>query len=196
VNYRNFGRKLDIYANFLPSVLFLCSIFGYLVLCILYKWSVNWSLRGTPPPGLLNMLIYMFLSPGKIDIPLYPGQRFVQNVLLLVALVCVPWMLLLKPLYLRWDAKRNIARGYAGIPQTRESEEQTPTRERFSIGVEDDEEMLVMEMQVLTEETHAGFDFSEVMIHQAIHTIEFCLNCISHTASYLRLWGPPATGNS
>jgi V-type H+-transporting ATPase subunit a len=174
VNYKTFGSRLDIFANFIPSMIFLLSIFGYLVICILYKWSVDWASLGAAPPSLLNMLIYMFLSPSTIEAALYPGQRLTQNLLVVIALICVPWLLLAKPLYLRWENNRHVRAGYQGL-SNHESIER------------DESDVVIAEMS----DEEEPFDFSETMIHQVIHTIEFCLNCVSHTASYLRLWGTP-----
>ena len=116
-NHIRFKRKSDLYTNFIPQMLFLQSIFGYLVLCILYKWSVNWSVSPVSPPSLLNMLIGMFLEPGKVDPEkrLYAGQGGVQMVLLGVAGVCVPWLLVTKP-YLAWrEMHKTTRQGYVTL---------------------------------------------------------------------------------
>ncbi|KAH3678390.1 hypothetical protein WICMUC_001407 [Wickerhamomyces mucosus] len=172
VNYRHFKSWIDIAGNFIPGLLFMQSIFGYLSVCIVYKWSINWAEAGKPAPGLLNMLISMFLSPGVVEEPLFPHQAKLQVILLLIALVCVPWLLLLKPLYFKRKLDKEAA-----LKQNPRDIEQPLIENQDHHNDDDDDE----------EEGH-GEEFGDIMIHQVIHTIEFCLNTVSHTASYLRLW--------
>ncbi|KAI9470042.1 MAG: V-type ATPase, V0 complex, 116kDa subunit family [Benjaminiella poitrasii] len=181
-NHIYYKRKAFVWLEFLPQILFMESIFGYLIFCIMYKWSVNWweldseghHIRNAPP-NLLNMLIYMFLTPGKVnpEEQLYPGQGPVQLILILLAVVCVPWMWFGKPFYLKKEASKHHYASVAVDDDEDEDEEQPMIQ-----GTSHEED----------DEGEEEFEFSEVMIHQTIHTIEFCLNCISNTASYLRLW--------
>lgn len=174
-----FNDIIDIIGNFVPGLLFMQSIFGYLSVSIVYKWSVDWLTLKQQPPGLLNMLIMMFLSPGSVNEPLYEHQSELQVTLLLIALLCVPWLIFVKPICLkRKMSQRKTQESYEALINEeidRESfEVPTTTEYRLPENVEEDEE--------------ESENFGDIMIHQIIHTIEFCLNCVSHTASYLRLW--------
>lgn len=196
VNARHFRTPIDIFGNFIPGMLFFQSIFGYLVFTIIYKWSVDYtSGNNGSPPSLLNMLIYMFLQPGTVDEQLYPGQGPIQVILVLIAVVQVPIMLFLKPFYLRWEHNKARAQGYRGIGETTtisalddDEDEESGHRAPNGRPSTDSDMIITQDIGHGDSAEHEEFEFSEVMIHQVIHTIEFCLNCVSHTASYLRLW--------
>jgi V-type H+-transporting ATPase subunit a len=195
INGRHFKSQVDIWGNFIPAMLFYQSIFGYLVITVIYKWSVDWQGRGESPPSLLNMLIFMFLSPGTVQEQLYPYQGTVQVLLLVIAAMQVPVMLLFKPLYLRWEHNHAGALGYRSLShQTAadtlgyDSDIGEGISGSRSCMAGDSGAMALMARDTSDDDDPEEFDFFDIMIHQAIHTIEFCLNCISHTASYLRLW--------
>ncbi|KOS20643.1 V-type proton ATPase subunit a [Escovopsis weberi] len=186
INARHFKKPYDIWGNFVPGMIFFQSIFGYLVICIIYKWSVDWVAADKQPPGLLNMLIYMFLQPGTLDVRLYSGQEIVQMILLGLAFIQVPILLFLKPFWLRWEHNQVRAKGYRGIGEhsrvsALDGDDDNDEGQNLVHGrgnsFDEDGEGVAMISQDLDEE-HEEFEFSEIMIHQVIHTI----------ASYLRLW--------
>ncbi|KAK7838574.1 V-type proton ATPase subunit a1 [Quercus suber] len=163
-NARFFRSSLDIRYQFVPQVIFLNSLFGYLSLLIIIKWCTG------SQADLYHVMIYMFLSPTDNlgENQLFWGQRPLQIILLLLALIAVPWMLFPKPFILkRLHTERFQGRAY-GILGTSE----------MDLDVEPDS----------ARQHHEEFNFSEVFVHQMIHSIEFVLGAVSNTASYLRLW--------
>ncbi|XP_072954271.1 V-type proton ATPase subunit a1 isoform X1 [Typha angustifolia] len=158
------GNSLDIRYQFMPQMIFLNSLFGYLALLIVIKWCTG------SQADLYHVMIYMFLDPTADlgENQLLWGQKELQILLLLLAVVAVPWMLFPKPFILRkLHTERFQGRTY-GFLGTSE----------MDLDVEPDSARL----------HHDDFNFSEVFVHQMIHSIEFVLGAVSNTASYLRLW--------
>ncbi|KAK3612173.1 hypothetical protein CHS0354_016558 [Potamilus streckersoni] len=179
LNHRYFRKPLNIFCEFIPQLIFMCSIFGYLIILIFVKWTHFTSKDSSSAPNLLIGLINMFLMtyPENDKNPsvhtFYPGQKGFQIFLVVLAVLCVPWMLLVKPLLLRHWIRHGQQR-HAGTYYLLNGEVPEVVHHSDNDTEEEDEE--------------EPFDFGETLIHQGIHTIEYCLGCISHTASYLRLW--------
>uniref|UniRef100_A0A8C2HPC3 V-type proton ATPase subunit a n=1 Tax=Cyprinus carpio TaxID=7962 RepID=A0A8C2HPC3_CYPCA len=161
-NHLYFKKPLNIFLGFIPEIVFMSSLFGYLILLIFYKWTAYDATTSKDAPSLLiafiNMCLFNYNDPTNK--PLYRGQVGIQSLLVVIALACVPCMLVVKTMVLRrqylW--KKHLVCLFTLLKFSQTSSE------------------------------HDNKRIIDVAVHQAIHTIEYCLGCISNTASYLRLW--------
>ncbi|KAG9472263.1 hypothetical protein GDO78_020597 [Eleutherodactylus coqui] len=191
VNHINFRRYINIILQFVPEMIFILCLFGYLVFMVIFKWCVYNVSNSQEAPSILihfiNMFLFNYNDPSNA--PLYKHQKEVQSFLVIFALIAVPWMLLIKPFILRANHRKQQRM----LHSTSSPEEQ--------IEISDLENANHSKKEDKKSEHGAGhgghddhgghggeFNFGDVFVHQAIHTIEYCLGCISNTASYLRLW--------
>jgi len=198
---RGFFHNLDFWFEALPMIIFMLALFGYMCFMIIYKWTLDWLT--TPeegctrtncnnPPSLISQLINIALAPGDVpaDEQLYDGQGTVQLVLLFVAVLMIPLMLIPKPYFMlkrmKAEKKREGTEHGNGNLHAEDGHGET---DELMIGDADHGANGHFHGASGTgghhEEEHSAGD---IIIHQAIETIEFSLGCISNTASYLRLW--------
>lgn len=185
----------------------------------MWKWFAYDSTRSGCAPSVLIMLINMFLQkypdePCSVA-PISTFQKPLQTALVLIAILCIPWMLLIKPFVLRSQHRRaqrlKATRSPRSIsipvPVPDETANGGPSRKK----PEPEEQRLQLEPEsapaqsngaqsngkpsgstshghALEDDEEEEFEFGDMFIEQCIHTIEYCLGSISHTASYLRLW--------
>ncbi|XP_044726479.1 V-type proton ATPase 116 kDa subunit a1 isoform X3 [Chrysoperla carnea] len=177
VNFRYFKNTISIYFEFIPQIIFLCFLFVYMVLLMFIKW-IKYYPTNDPTylpvsprcaPSILitfiNMVLFKPDTPEKAcSDPIYPGQSGIQKLLVVIAFCCIPVMLFAKPWYIvKHQNKHQSINNEVDINAEDQNSQVAPTHG----------------------EEH---DVGEMFIHQGIHTIEYVLGSVSHTASYLRLW--------
>ncbi|KAI5728621.1 hypothetical protein M8J77_018698 [Diaphorina citri] len=182
-NNTYFKRRLNIITEFIPQVIFLLFLFFYLVLLMFIKWvkysAVNTEVTyGTScaPSVLITFINMVLFKPGSpnegCEEFMFMGQGVLQKFLVICAVACIPWMLLAKPILIMKETKRK-------------HEQLMSTHEHENGDLEAGHAAPVAPAPAKHDESE---DVSEMFIHQGIHTIEYVLGSVSHTASYLRLW--------
>lgn len=186
-NHRYFKNKMVIYTEFIPQMIFLIFLFFYMTTLMFMKWN-RFSAENEAPfsihcaPSILITFINMVLfKESTVTSPecspyMFAGQAFIQKFLVLVALACIPVMLFAKPFLIMQERKKQALQPilpYNSEGQEGENGGLNPQTQPADAGAHND---------------HGNEEMSEIFIHQGIHTIEYVLGSVSHTASYLRLW--------
>ncbi|KAH8370011.1 hypothetical protein KR093_001861, partial [Drosophila rubida] len=195
----------DLLLVVVPQFVFMTCLFCYLVFLIFFKWLNYGGLKQSPynsacaPSVLITFIDMMLMKSSELEIGgcnkgMFPKERLLEYVLVLVAFGAVPILLAGKPIYLtRRQKKLKKERGERDTGDLKKKGRQTLTEMRTSpthdgSPAEPSQKRADEPVKSSSDHDDVEFDATEIWIHSGIHTIECVLGSVSHTASYLRLW--------
>ena len=174
-----FKDQISFYFEFIPYMIFFVFLFGYMILLIYIKWLTNYSLNTSQAPSIITILMNLALKLGSVDGKPVWGtlelEQFINKILFLVSILCIPVMLMVKP----WIKIYNQR-------QKEKMEEENPENNNIMELINNNYKELFLDY--IKEQKNNNESSMDIIVHQIIETIEFVLGCVSNTASYLRLW--------
>lgn len=100
-NAIHFKRHLELFHEVIPQIILTLGLFGFMDFLIIQKWLTDYSGREIDAPSIITTMISMFLGGGEGVAPVIRHQKFWGGVSCLIAVVCPPWMLFVRPLILK-----------------------------------------------------------------------------------------------
>ena len=173
---------VDCLFVFIPQLIFMLILFGYMDALIFLKWSVNYDNEEDTAPDIKSYLMNIVLKFGELppapadgkDWKLIGDRNLFENLhkgILILALVCLVIMLV-PPIFLNFKkAKKNYAKLNRINVENNDEANENLIQVNLDINQENQEPLM-----------------SDFVVASIIETIEFALGAISNTASYLRLW--------
>ncbi|KAH8261114.1 hypothetical protein KR044_003602, partial [Drosophila immigrans] len=191
----------DLLLVVVPQFVFMTCLFCYLVFLVFFKWLTYGGLKQSPynsacaPSVLITFIDMMLMKTSEVEEKgcnkgMFPSERLIEYILVMIAFCAVPILLCGKPIYLmrrqrklkREHSERDLKslnqKGRETLMEMRSTPQHgSPAEPRKGEPVKS-----------TPADEDVEFDLTEIWIHSGIHTIESVLGSVSHTASYLRLW--------
>ena len=172
---------IECFCVFIPELIFMLILFGYMDLLIFLKWSVNYEGEEKRAPDIKSYLMNMILKFGKLppepgeglDWKLYGSRDFYENLhlsLVILAIICLIIMLV-PTIILNYNKAKS----------------QYKNNNRRNLIDNEANENLIQNEEINLQENQEPL-LSDFIVASVIETIEFALGAVSNTASYLRLW--------
>ena len=211
LNNLYFKDYIGFFFEFIPQIIFMNLLFGYMIALIFIKWNTDYIGNTDKAPSIITILMNLALKNGSVDDkPVWStveNEERTNRIFFYVSMLCIPIILLPKPIIkiFQNEKQKKICEFNINLENNINNEMPLVNNQEIRKKEEEIEPLLnnddlkYAEIQYdseksdfldknLLQKPEKDESASDIFVHQIIETIEFVLGCVSNTASYLRLW--------
>ena len=101
-----FEDYLGFFFEFIPQIIFMLLLFGYMIALIFIKWGTDYSKNTANAPSIITILMNLALNHGSVEgKPVWSSveiEERTNQIFFLTAIICIPIILLPKPIIKIW----------------------------------------------------------------------------------------------